>query len=236
MNPPPSKTNILTVLLFFSSALPILAQNSAFDSLEAFGKSRGKGDLKHVVGLTGSFGQDQPSQWLVLMKDANIPNLMHEYAVQRGRIVGERHFSREPDQRLPSVPLPLPRLNVDSADAFRIATQAAVKAGIGFDSANYLLRIHSTNPSPLWTLTLLDQQQNIVGVVFVSVSSGKVTGKKWYRPGSQEYVDINSTSAKDEIKDLWNRGVSTVSRGFQKLEKKIEKKLGRSKPTIDPAN
>jgi len=236
MNSPRFKASILTILLFFSSALLILAQSSAFDSMEAFGKSRGEADLKKVVGLTGSLGQDQPRQWLVLMKDTNIPNLMHEYAVEKGKIVGERHFSRDPDQSLPSVPLPLAQLNVDSADAFRIATQAAIKGGIGFDSVNYLLRIHSTNPSPVWTLTLLDQQQNIVGIVFVSVSTGKLTGTKWYRPGSQEYIEINSNSATDEIKDLWNRGVSTVSQGIKKLDKKIEKKLGRNKPTINPAN
>jgi hypothetical protein len=236
MNSPRSKASICSILVLFSSTLLILAQNSAFDSMEAFGKSRGKTDLKQVVGLTGSLGQDQPRQWLVLMKDTKIPNLMHEYAVEKGKIVGERHFSPDPDQNLPSVPLPLAQLNFDSADAFRIATQAAVKGGIGFDSVNYLLRIHSTNPSPVWTLTLLDQQKNTVGIVFVSVSTGKLAGTKWYRPGSQEYIEVNSTSASDEIKDIWNRGVSTVSRGIQKLDKKIEKKLGRDKPTIDPAN
>ncbi|NOY00723.1 MAG: hypothetical protein GXP30_13490, partial [Verrucomicrobia bacterium] len=144
MNSPLLKANIYTAFVLFSTALMANAQKTAFDALEAFGKNRGQGNLKQVVGVTGTLGQDQPQQWLILMRDAKVPNLMHEYAMKKGKIVGERHFSRDPKQPLPSTPLPLKKLDVDSTKAFQIANQSASASNVGFDSISYLLRVHKT--------------------------------------------------------------------------------------------
>lgn len=216
-----------TILLFFGSSLLINAQKTAFDSLEAFGKSRGQADLKQVVGVTGSFGQDQPQQWMILLKDSSVKNLMHEYAMNKGKVIGERHFSRNPEQKLPLTALPLNLLNIDSSKAFQIANQTAAKSSIGFDSISYLLRMHSTNQSPVWTLTLSDQKNNTVGIVHILASTGKLLNKTWFRPGTSEYTRLNERTATDEIKDIWNRGVDSVSKGFNKLDKKIGEKLNR---------
>lgn len=222
------KPVIYTILLFFGSSLLLNAQKTAFDSLEAFGKSRGEADLKQVVGVTGSLGQDQPNQWMILTKDPNVKNLMHEYAMNKGKVIGERHFSRNPEQKLPLTALPLNLLNVDSSKAFQIANQTATKSNIGFDSISYLLRIHNTNKSPIWTLTLIDQKSNTVGIIHISASSGKLINKTWFRPGTNEYTQLNERTATDEIKDIWNRGVDSVSKGFNKLDKKIGEKLNRN--------
>ncbi len=234
MTSPHFKTSICVLLLLLSSALLVNAQTSAFDSLEAFGKNRGQGNLKQIVAITGAHGQDQPQQWIVLGKDDITKNLMHEYVLQKGKVVAERHFTSEPDpdkpdENLPSAPLPLARLSTDSSKAFQTANRAANNSSIGFDSINYLLRIHNTSPSPIWTLTLVDQQKNTVGIIFVSASTGKLISKKWFRPGTVEYKEVNERNASDEIKNIWNKGVNSVSKGFQKLDKKIGDKLNRNK-------
>lgn len=227
MTSPSFKASVFTLLVLFSSALLLNAQMSAFDTLEAFGKKRGQADLKRVVGVTGTLGQDQPQQWLVLMKDSSIKNLLHEYAMKKGKLVSERHFTSEPEHHLPSIVIPLNQLNTDSNKAFQIANQAASRSNIGFDSISYLLRVHSTSASPVWTLTLIDQQKNIVGIVHIVASTGKLLNRTWYRPGSPEYTQLNEHTATDEIKDLWSRGVSSVSKGFKKIDKKIGEKLKR---------
>lgn len=227
MNSPLFKAHIYTALVLFSATLLANAQSTAFDALETFGKSRGQADLKRVVGVTGLQGQDQPQQWMILMRDSNVQNLMHEYAMKKGKIVGERHFSREPEQPLPTTSLPLEKLSIDSTKAFIIANQTASGNNIGFDSVSYLLRVHKNNPAPVWTLTLVDQNKKIVGIVHIIASSGKVLSKTWYRPGSAEYTELNERTATDEIADLWSRGVSSVSKGFKKLDKKIGQKLNR---------
>lgn len=227
MTSPYFKASIYTVLVLFSTTLLANAQKTAFDALEAFGKNRGQADLKRVVGITGLQGQDQPQQWMILMSDSNVQNLMHEYAMNKGKIVGERHFSRDPEQPLPSTSLPLEKLNIDSSKAFQIANQTATRSNIGFDSVSYLLRVHKNNPAPVWTLTLVDQNKKIVGIVHIIASSGKVLNKTWYRPGSPEYTELNERTATDEIADLWSRGVSSVSKGFKKIDRKIGEKLNR---------
>lgn len=236
MNPKNLKFGFYALLVFFCTPLLINAQTSAFDTLEAYGKSRGQADLKHIVAITGAQGQDQPQQWMILKKDASVGNLMHEYVMKNGNIVAERHFSTEPEQNMPASTLPLSQLNTDSTKAFKTANRAANNSNIGFDSINYLLRIHHTSPSPVWTLTLLDQQKKTVGIVFVSASTGKLISKKWFRPGTLEYTEVNDRSATEEIKNIWNKGVNSVSKGFQKLDKKIGEKMNRNKPTINPAN
>lgn len=235
MNSIYSKVSVCALLLFIGTLLSVSAQTSAFDSLEAFGKNRGDKALKRVLAITGAFGQDQPPQWMILSKDISVNNLRHEYIVKKGQIVAERNFTAAPDPNLPTATLPLDQLNTDSKKAFITANRAASNSNIGFDSVNYLLRIHHTSPSPIWTLTLLDQQKNTVGIIFVSASSGKMLSKKWFRPGTPEYTEMNNRSAADDIKNIWNKGVNSVSKGFQKLDKKIEEKMNRNKPTINPA-
>ncbi len=78
MNTSLNKASIYTALVLLSSTLTVNAQKTAFDALEAFGKSRGQADLKRVVGVTGLNGQDQPQQWMILMRDSAVQNLMHE--------------------------------------------------------------------------------------------------------------------------------------------------------------
>ena len=136
--------------------------------------------------------------------------------------------NRLPPQKLPAKTLPLDQLNIDSTKAFQIANKTANGSNIGFDSANYLLRVHKDNAAPVWTLTLLDQKKNTVGIVNIMASSGKVLNNIWYRPGTEKYTEQNERTAIDEIKDLWFRGVDSVSKGFKKLDKKIGDKLNRN--------
>ncbi|MCF6314317.1 MAG: hypothetical protein L3J39_17850 [Verrucomicrobiales bacterium] len=221
------KTLIHSMAFFAIATLSAQAQNSAFDNLEAFGNSRGKALLKRTVAITGAMGQHQPAQWLLLSKDVNVSNLVHEYAMKKGKVVAERHFTSTPEQRMPTKAMPLDRLNIDSEAAFQTANRTAAKSHIGFDSINYLLRIQPNGSTPVWTLTLIDQQKKIVGVIFISASSGKLLSKKWYHPGTVEYTEINSRSAADELKNIWNKSINSVSKGIKKLDKKIGEKLNK---------
>lgn len=219
------KIFIYSMALFIVFVFPLQAQNSAFDNLTAFGSSRGNSQLQRTVAITGSMGQDQPAQWLLLTRDINVGNLMHEYVMKKGKVIAERHFSSTPEQRMPNKAMPLDQLNIDSKAAFHTANRTAAKSQIGFDSINYLLRIQSNGTAPVWILTLLDQQKHTVGIILISASSGKLLSKKWYHPGTVEYTQINSRSATDEIKNIWNKSINSVSKGFKKLDQKIGEKL-----------
>lgn len=169
---------------------PLHAQNaatsapSALTTLRAFGRERGDALLTRVVGMVGFNGQDQPGQWLILQADIEVPNLLHEYAIQGGRIVAQRQFMRTPNQDLPTIPITVSKVAVDSRQAFALANQAAQKAGVGFDSMNYQLRCRDLRNEPVWVLSLMDGARRNVGVIYLSAITGETLRTVWHRVGN----------------------------------------------------
>ncbi|MCB1062543.1 MAG: hypothetical protein KDN20_06450, partial [Verrucomicrobiae bacterium] len=160
-------------------------------ALRQFAQTRGDAELSRVVGVVGFNGQDQPRQWLLLQLDAKTPNLLHEYAMLDGRIAAHRQFWRDPKQDLPTIPINVPKITFDSAQAFRLADQAAKRVGMGFDSIHYNLRCRDLRNEPVWMLNLIDGAQNSVGVLYISAVTGETLRSVWHRPGTM----TTSTSA-----------------------------------------
>ena len=166
------------------SAQVTQAPMSGLNTLWAFGKERGGPEQARAVGLVGFFGQDQPSQWLVLVSDARVPSTYREYVVRQGRTVNMRTFQRQSGQDMPSIPLPLNRLKIDSQQAFRICEATAIKAGIGFDSLHYQLRCRDLRNEPVWVVNLLDRSRATTGVIYLSAVDGNVLRTVWNQPGN----------------------------------------------------
>jgi hypothetical protein len=161
---------------------------------------------------------------MLLSVDPRMPGLMHEFVVRDGRVVAERHFQRPADQDLPSIPLPVQSLRVDSQQAFRIAEATARRAGLGFDSLHYQLRCRDLRNEPIWVLNLLDQKKSIIGVLYVSALNGEVLRTLWHPPGTQYY-----TGAEEEPGLL-----GKMKNGISSLGEKIfdrKKKKGAPSPT-----
>jgi hypothetical protein len=59
--------------------------------------------------------------------------------------------------------------------------QVARDAGVGFDVINYKLHCREYSDEPVWTLTLLDREDTIVGSVHLSADSGRVLRTVWMR-------------------------------------------------------
>lgn len=166
-----------------ASASP--AENpSALSTLRAFGRERGDKELSRVVGVVGFHGREQPPQWLMLQTDARVPNLLHEYAMEGGRIVAHRQFFRDPGQDMPTIPIELGKLSIDSRQAFILADQAARRAGIGFDSMNYQLRCRDLRNEPVWVLSLMDDANRVAGVIYLSAITGETLRTVWQQPGA----------------------------------------------------
>lgn len=184
-------SRFLPILLALAAGVsPIHAQGvsqqnpSALATLRAFGRERGEAQLARVVGLVGFNGQDQPAQWLILQADVEVSGWLHEYALQGGRVVAQRSFRRNPNQDLPNIPLSLPKIVVDSPQAFALANQAARKAGVGFDSMNFQLRCRDLRNEPVWVLSLMDEGRRTVGVVYLSAVTGEALRAVWNPPSS----------------------------------------------------
>jgi len=180
----------LAFLLQAGAAPP--TPSPAMSNLNAYGRIRGSQDLSRVVGMAGFYGQSQPFQWMILSMDPKVPGLMHEFVMQNGRIVAERHFPRPKDKDMPYIPLPVRSLRIDSPQAFKIAEQTALKAGLGFDSLHYQLRCRDLRNEPIWVINLNDQKKTPVGVLYISAVTGEVLRSIWNRPGTQQYSQVES--------------------------------------------
>ena len=162
---------------------PVAPKTSALTAMRSFGRERGDTLLSRVVGVVGFHGQDQPGQWMLLQNDVEVPAMLHEYVMQGGRIVAQRRFTREPGQDLPTIPIAISKIAIDSPQAFALANQAARKAGIGFDSMNYQLRCRDLRNEPVWVLSLMDSAHRITGTVYLSALTGETLRTIWNRPG-----------------------------------------------------
>ncbi len=168
--------------VFSSQAQP--SAPSALTTLRGFARERGDEEASRIVGVVGFFGQDQPGQWLLLQKDVKVPNLLHEYAIRNGRLVAQRQFWRDPKQDMPSIPIVISQIAIDSTAAFRLADQQAKRAGVGFDSIHYQLRCRDLRNEPIWVLNLVDSLQKSVGVLYISALTGETLRSAWYRTGT----------------------------------------------------
>ncbi|NNE91699.1 MAG: hypothetical protein HKN23_08630 [Verrucomicrobiales bacterium] len=194
---------------------------SAKMTFQTLARARGRQVMSTVVGIVGFNGKDQPQQWMVLAADPKVPNLLHEFALRDGQIVAERHFSRQPDDDLPSIPLPFHRVIVDSNRAFAIAEAAARKTGIGFDVIHYQLRCRDLRNEPVWMLNLVDQFENTVGVMYLSAVTGETLRAVWHRPGTLEYTQANQNP---NILNRIGRGLSSAGKSIGDTTKTIAQK------------
>ena len=89
------------------------------------------------------------------------------------KIVGERRFWRDPNQDLPTAPIPFSKVAIDSSRAFVLADQAAKKAGLGFDMIHFQLRGRDLRNEPVWVMNLVDSGQKSIGVLYISAITGE---------------------------------------------------------------
>lgn len=82
------------------------------------------------------------------------------------------------------------RVLVDSLAAFEVANKEAAAAKVGFDRINYELRGREFSDEPLWTLQLINDDDDVVGIVHLSAESGKLLRTVWLRRTARNEVRV----------------------------------------------
>ncbi len=207
---PALRRSLLVLAIFWTAATPAFGSESAIQSLRSFGHRRGPEQLSRVVGVVGFYGQEQPRQWRLLAVDAHVAGLLREYIMEEGEVIAERHFYRHPDQDLPTIPIPIEQLKIDSGGAFKIANDRARIASVGFDAVHYQLRCRDLRHEPIWSLNLLDQKRKTVGVLYISALTGELLKEVWNRPGTPAY----ERTASGGLIDQWGRNLDNISKAL----------------------
>ncbi|MEO0415258.1 MAG: hypothetical protein AAF226_09935, partial [Verrucomicrobiota bacterium] len=167
-----------------------------------------------VVGLVGFYGQSQPQQWLVLVKDARVEDMMHEFVISDSKVRAQRHFRKLPNQDLPSIPISIDQVKIDSSKAFQIVEQLAGNVGIGFDTVHYQLRARDLRSEAVWMLNLIDRNQNSVGVHYISAETGQVLRSVWQKPEGKK---VTSTDTPAEIQRTASRRPTRLGKAIQEV-------------------
>lgn len=168
-------------LLLFSLAITVAtsayAQDplSAKDALAAVARTHGPASTAAIVEMTGTFGQDQPEKWSLISWDERSVFNLRNYQIERGEVIdGGDDYARHYPDNPPTGFVPIAKLKIDSTLAFEIAEKEARRARMGFNSLNYRLAAMEYATEPVWTLDLIDADENLAGKIYLSGETGEV--------------------------------------------------------------
>jgi hypothetical protein len=135
--------------------------------------------------MRGFEGIPEPDEWTIKVWDPQAREMVREYWAGEGEATDEGNSGDFYPERSPFGFVRITDLKLDSKAAFVIAEGEARKARMGFDSLNYSLRCREFSREPVWTLELLDADEEMAGKVYISGSTGEVLRTVWIYRGSR---------------------------------------------------
>jgi len=150
------------------------AAPGARDAIRVLEEARGAAILSRVVALVGHHGDDQPVTWRILVAGLGPEDDFTEFEITEGAVAAERPWQRLPGDGLPEKPVLTGLLTVDSTQAYRIADDEAILAGVTLAKLHYQLRFRGHDPNPTWLVTVVDPAGTEVGEVVIDAHDGSI--------------------------------------------------------------
>ena len=172
-------------LIALCSSFVAIASDESGGCLDAVADLEGK----TVLGVVGFSGAPKPDQWLILTRKDS--GELRELAWSMGGVVHERVINPLPGQDLPDIPINFESVQLDSGQAFVIASALAEKQGISFATAHFHLRCRDAGEEPVWLLKLLGKAQDSRGVVYLSAVTGEVLRSAWTVREIEEFAAVS---------------------------------------------
>ncbi len=162
---------------------------SARDALELVARRFGAQRAEWIVEMRGFEGVPEPEEWEITMWDPASRYLVRNYWAGEGEASDEGNSDSYYPDRSPFGFVRVTDLKLDSKAAFVIAEAEARKAKMGFDALNYVLRCREFSREPIWTLELVDADDNLAGKVYISGATGEVLRTVWISRGARGRPD-----------------------------------------------
>ncbi|MEM9479228.1 MAG: hypothetical protein AAGA58_06135 [Verrucomicrobiota bacterium] len=173
--------SIPSILFLLSAAgATALAENTAKTALDMIVDRHGEPFTRNIVKISATGGIPAPQEWTVTTHNPNSPTLLHQFVINDRRAADEGASNDFYPRVRPTGFIKRQDIQLDSIDAFQILNREAQAAKVGFDSVNYMLRCREFSTEPVWTLSAVDAQSRIAGVIDVSAQTGAVLRKTWY--------------------------------------------------------
>ncbi len=133
-----------------------------------------------ILGMVGFYGDPDPAQWLVLTQKVDSKGPLLELVVRDNKVLAKRKVRKNGSMDIPSIPIQLSKIKINSVAARGIAEELAKKSQIDFETIHYQLRCRDEGNEPVWNLNLIDQNQVSVGVHYISALTGKILRSVWH--------------------------------------------------------
>ena len=237
--------------LLIGGCLPLAAQQTGLEALDALVRAKGAAAGARVVMLSGRRGAEQPAAWRLVARDPAFAGHFREYQVKGGRVASEHAVPTAESASFATAPLVRNKIKIDSHIVFWRAHTEAKKALVGFDSVDYELRNAEFSTKPVWVVSLTGRGGAKVGEIAVSAESGNVLRRTWFEAGRQTAqrpanasTPRGSTSAviSDTAQQAWagtrtgwNQGKKAVKTGFSKASTTVGGWLIRAGGGTPPA-
>ncbi len=212
----------LAAVLVMPCALAEGGQVPALEGLRHLEKEFGRAAIERIAEMTGVGGVPQPEEWRVTTTDLRRADILHEFWIGENRVTDEGTNDDYYPDKLPKGFFKLGRVKLDSTQAFAMTEQVARDAGVGFDVINYKLHCREYSDEPVWTLTLLDRHEDIVGSVHLSADTGEMLRTVWMKRRPNGRLTVDDSAQGPRPKPL--AAVSPRPAG-----------LPESRPLLDPA-
>jgi len=219
------KLLFLLALSLAGSVLPGHAAGGigAKEALRTVARLRGPSWMDRIVQINGDKGMDQPVAWHIVASDGK--GGLREFFVNKRGILSE---GAVPANVVPSVSGPVvdsKKFVTDSTHAFVAANNAAKRAQVGFDSANFRLSCAAGSKTPVWNLELLNPAGQKLADVSVSAVSGKVTRTAVYPAQAPPAATQTQRPPVEQAREAVTSGVKGIGRGLQKAGSWIHRKF-----------
>ena len=219
---------VVPLLLF---AAPGLAQErpTAYEAMRTIGQQRNRDYVEHVLSVAGTNGNPQPETWQILIDDSKARGGVREFEVGDGRIVSERTPLRSSVQDSLGPAIDTSKLNLDSSGAYTLAEQTAANSHVNFISADYTLRTDERG-NPIWKITLVRQNGEAAGTIFIGANHGTVTRTEGLFAGGEDVAideqgqEIERENPDEEgARDEGNIVEQRIKRTFYKVRDDVKR-------------
>jgi hypothetical protein len=152
----------------------------AMDAIAAARKATGRAITK-IAEISARGATPFPIAWDLKFYDPASPTYLTDLRP------GERPEPSSHDyaEGKPPTYFDVTRVKLDVDKAFEVANKEAAIAKVGFDRLDYSLRAREFSQEPVWTLRLVNEEEQLVGTVELSAESGRVFRTIWLRRGPE---------------------------------------------------
>ena len=149
-------------------------------------RNQARKEMTKLVAVIGSEGSPTPRSWSFLFHDPASPTNLGYLEPGKAPEPADEAYAKGESPRY----FDASRVKIDSPAAFEVANKQAAEAKVGFDRLNYELRGMEFTGEPIWTLRLLDADENVVGILHLSAETGRVKRTIWMRSTARKGVRV----------------------------------------------